>query len=100
MAKAKKTSKKEKKRLFIISTAILILLVLLVGSVYKDWQQILKNRKEEGELTKKYEQLLDNEIKLSAEITKLQDDEYLARYAKEKYMLSSSDDIIIKSHSK
>ena len=37
-----------------------------------------------------------NEIKLSAEITKLQDDEYLARYAKEKFMLSSDGDTIIK----
>ena len=97
MAKAKKTSRKEKKRLFLISTAILLLLSFLVGSVYKDWQQILQNRKEEVELTQKYEKLLDNEIKLSAEITKLQDDEYLARYAKEKYMLSSENDIIIQT---
>lgn len=98
MAKTKKTSKKEKKRLFIISTTILLLLCFLVGSVYKDWQQILKNRKEEVELSQKYEKLLDDEIKLSAEITKLQDDEYLARYAKEKYMLSSENDIIIQTN--
>lgn len=100
MAKSKKASRKEKKRLFIISLTILVLLCFLVGSVYKDWQQILGNRREEIELTKKYEELLDKEIKLSAEITKLHDDEYLARYAKEKYMLSSNDDIIIKSESK
>ena len=97
MAKAKKTSKKERKRLFLITTAILLLLSFLVGSVYKDWQQILKNRKEEVRLAKKYEQLLDDEIKLGAEITKLQDTEYLARYAKEKYMLSSENDIIIQT---
>lgn len=94
----KKTSKKEKKRLFLISTTILLLLSFLVGSVYKDWQQIMLNRKEEVELSLKYEELLDDEIKLSAEITKLQDDEYLARYAKEKYMLSSKDDIIIQTN--
>ena len=91
-----KTSKKEKKRLFLITTTILLLLFFLVVSVYSDWKQILKNRREEVELTQKYEQLLDNEIKLNAEITKLQDDEYLARYAKEKYMLSSEGDTIIK----
>lgn len=99
MAKqTKKTSKKEKKRLFLITTTILILLVLLVGSVYKDWQQILQNRKDEIELTQQYEKLLDDEIKLTAEITKLQDDEYLARYAKEKYMLSAEGDTIIKTN--
>jgi len=91
-----KTSKKERKRLFLITTAIITLLVFLVGSVYSDWQQILKNRRDEVELSLKYEQLLANELKLSAEITKLQDDEYLARYAKEKFMLSAKGDTIIK----
>ena len=101
MAKTvRKTSKKEKKRLFLISITIIILLVFLVGSVYSDWKQILENRKSEVELTQKYESLLENEVKLSAEITKLQDSEYLARYAKEKFMLSTEGDIIIKTESK
>lgn len=98
MAKVtKKTSKKEKKRLFLITVAIITLLSFLVASVYNDWKQILNNRKAEVELSQKYEKLLDDEMKLSAEITKLQDDEYLARYAKEKFMLSSEQDIIIKT---
>lgn len=92
----RKTSKKEKKRLFLISIAIVILLMILVGSVYGDWKKILKNRQIEAELTNKYNNLLDNEEKLNAEITKLQDDEYLARYAKEKYMMSAEGDTIIK----
>lgn len=91
-----RTSKKEKKRLFLITIAIITLLALLIGSVYSDWKQILKNRRTEVELIQKYEELLENELKLSAEITKLQDDEYLARYAKEKYMLSAEGDTIIK----
>ena len=94
--KRKKTSHKEKKRLVLITILIMGLLGVLIGTVYNDWQQILKNRKKELELTAKYEQLLDEETKLNAEITKLQDDEYLARYAKEKYMLSSEGDTIIK----
>lgn len=91
-----RTSKKEKKRLFLITIAIITLLSVLVGSVYSDWKQILKNRRTEVELTQKYEELLETELKLSAEIIKLQDDEYLARYAKEKYMLSAEGDTIIK----
>ena len=91
-----RTSKKERKRLFLITIAIISLLAILVGSVYSDWKQILKNRKIEIELAKQYNQLLENESKLSAEIIKLQDDEYLARYAKEKYMLSAEGDTIIK----
>jgi len=91
-----RTSKKEKKRLFLITSLILFLMFVLVGSVYNDWKMILNNRKTEAELEKKYELLLNNEEKLNAEITKLQDDEYLARYAKEKFMLSKEGDIIIK----
>ena len=91
-----KTSKKERKRLFLISSTIIILLALLIASVYGDWKQILKNRQEEIELSQTYEYLLDNEEKLSAEITKLQNNDYLARYAKEKYMMSAEGDTIIK----
>ena len=91
-----KKSKKEKKRLFLITVTIIGLLTLLVASVFKDWQQILKNRQLERELNNEYTSLLDDEERLNAEITKLQDDEYLARYAKEKYMLSSEGDTIIK----
>ncbi len=91
-------SKKERKRLFLITLTSIGLLTLLVGSVYNDWNQILQNRRLERELTQKYQALLDEETKLSAEITKLGDDEYLARYAKEKYMLSSEGDTIIKWH--
>jgi len=92
----KRTSKKEKKRLFLITMITFLLLSVLVWSVYGDWKQILKNRKKEVELSQKYENLLDDEERLNAEITKLQDDEYLQRYAKEKYMLSSEGDTIIK----
>lgn len=97
MARIKgKTSKKEKKRLIIITFSIIGLLTLLVLSVYSDWQLILQNRKEEKELTEKYEFLLDEEKRLSAETIKLEDDEYLARYAKDRFMLSKEGDLIIK----
>ena len=59
-------------------------------------KSLLENRKLEIELTNKYKSLLNDEIALNAEITKLQDNDYLARYAKEKYMLSTEGDTIIK----
>ncbi len=91
-----KKTKKERKRITLIISTIIILMSLLVGSVYKDWKQILINRKLENELNAKYAALLDEEEKLNAEFVKLEDDTYLARYAKEKYMLSSDGDTIIK----
>lgn len=91
-----KKTKRERFRLFLIATTMLLLVGILVCSVYRDWQQILANQKLESELNQKYEYLLDEEEKLNDEIAKLGDDSYLARYAKEKYMLSSEGDTIIK----
>lgn len=91
-----KKSKKEKKRLFLISTMIFLLLGILVSSVYKDWIQILDNKSKEVALNKEYEELLEKENELNSEITKLQDDAYLARYAKEKFMFSANGDTIIR----
>lgn len=93
--KARK-SRKERKRLFLISTAIIFLLALLVSSVYKDWIQILENKSKVVALNNQYEELLEEEVALSSEITKLQDNAYLARYAKEKFMFSAEGDTIIR----
>lgn len=96
MSKIKGKSKKERKRLFLISTAIVFLLVVLVSSVYKDWVKILDNKSKTVALNTEYEELLEKEQQLNSEITKLQDNAYLARYAKEKFMFSASGDTIIR----
>lgn len=91
-----KKSKKEKKRLFLITIMICFLLGILISSVYKDWVQILNNKSKEVALNSEYEELLEKESELNSEITKLQDDAYLARYAKEKFMFSANGDTIIR----
>lgn len=92
----RRKSKKERKRLFLITTVICLLMVFLVSSVYKDWVKILNNKSKEISLNNKYEELLEEENSLNSEITKLQDDAYLARYAKEKFMYSATGDTIIR----
>lgn len=92
----KKKSRKEKKRLVIISMTIVLLLTFLVSSVYKDWVQILNNKSLVIAKNQEYEELLEEEENLTSEITKLQDNAYLARYAKEKFMFSASGDTIIR----
>lgn len=91
-----KKTKKEKKRLIIISAIIMGLLVSLISSVAKDWGTILENKKNIQELSSKYDTLLSEEGKLKSEVIKLQDDDYVARYAKEKYLYSSDGEIIIR----
>ncbi|MDD5865231.1 MAG: septum formation initiator family protein [bacterium] len=89
-------TKKENKRLFFISFIIIGLVFLLGFTVYKDFIIISKNRNQTNKLTKEYEQLLDEKKLLTSQVTKMQDPEYLARYAKEKYLYSKEDEVIIR----
>lgn len=91
-----KKTKKEKKRLFIISSLIVILMVMLVQSVAKDWTEIMDNNKQIKQLREEYNELLAEEEKLESDVTKLQDSDYIARYAKEKFLYSEDGDMIIR----
>ncbi|MBE6155560.1 MAG: hypothetical protein E7164_02240 [Firmicutes bacterium] len=89
-------TRKEKKRLVFISVTIVVLLVSLFGSLYTDFMKIMQNKKETSLLTSEYENLLDEYASLSSEVTKMQDPNYVARYAKEKYLYSSEGELIIR----
>ncbi len=91
-----KKTKKEKKRLFVISTVIILLIISLVSSVAGDWTKIMENKSKITSLNKKYDTLLNDEEKLVSEVTKLQDDDYLLRYAKEKFLYSEDGEVIIR----
>lgn len=92
----KRITKKTKRRLTFLSSLILLLVVGIIASVFKDMCQVLKNKNEIAILTDKYNTLLHDEESLQSEITKLQDSEYVARYAREKYMYSLPNEVIIK----
>ena len=47
-------------------------------------------------LNAEYENLLSEEEKLESDVTKLQDSEYVMRYAKEKFMYSEDGDTILR----
>ncbi len=64
--------------------------------MYHDFMQIINNHKETIALTAEYERLLEEEKALTSEVTKMQDPNYLARYAKEKYLYSEDNEIIIR----
>ncbi len=91
-----KTSKKEKKRLLVISSLIIMLVTVLVISSFNDWKTILSNNNQVIALETQYEELIEAERSLESEVTKLKDPEYVARYAKEKYMYSSEGEVIIR----
>ena len=83
-------------RLFLISFLIVSLSAFLIKSVFSDWVQIMNNNKEIHSLNSQKKVLLDDEASLKAEVTKLENPEYVARYAREKYLYSMPDEIIIR----
>ena len=60
-----------------------------------DLIKIHNTKKEINELKTKYEKLLSEEDKLSDDVVKLQDSEYAAKYAREKYLYTKDGELII-----
>lgn len=94
--KNKKISKKTKRRLTFLSCVILFLVGVIIASVFNDLCQIISNKNQLVLLNQEYDDLLHDEESLQSEITKLQDSDYVARYAREKYLYSLPDEVIIK----
>lgn len=89
-------TKKDKRRLLILMAAFVPLLILFITNTTSYISIIYSNFKEKKELENKYHEILEEEELLKSEISKLQDEEYVARYAREKYLYSKDGEIIIK----
>ncbi|MCR5482963.1 MAG: septum formation initiator family protein [Bacilli bacterium] len=71
------------------------ILTMLGFSCFNIWTQIYQNEQKVHELNEKYERLVDQEYDLSGQVNKLQDPEYVAKYAREKYLYTSDGEKII-----
>ncbi len=88
-----------KRRIRIYLMIFIGLVFLLINSVYSDWRQILSNNKLKEELQTKYVNLLEEEKRLSSEVIKLQDKEYILLYAREKFGYSKDGELVIQIYS-
>lgn len=91
-----KVSKKAKRRMTLLITLVIAVVSLVVASVFNDWKQIIYNKKQTKELSSNYQNLLEQEASLEAEVTKFEDPDYIARYAREKYLYSLPGELIIR----
>lgn len=85
-----------RKRLFMLGFAIIGLFSLLIGTMFPTWTQIYKNKKETELLSAELDNLLEEEASLQSEVTKLEDPDYIARYAREKYLYSKQGELILR----
>ena len=92
----KGVTKKEKRRLTLIVLTFIGIITFMCINIFPDWLKIMANKKELTILETSYKELLDNEEALKAEVQKLQNPEYLERYAKEKFLYTKDREIIIR----
>lgn len=92
----RRATKKDKRRLIVLFVIFIPLLAVFVSNMFKYWSSIFTNIKEKSVLENEYMNKLEEEELLKSEIEKLQDEEYIARYAREKYLYSKDGEIILK----
>ena len=64
-------------------------------SCFNTWQKIYNNKKEKERLESVYTSLLNDEANLEDDVKKLQDPEYVAKYAREKYLYTKEGEYVI-----
>ncbi|MBQ9023668.1 MAG: septum formation initiator family protein [Bacilli bacterium] len=87
---------KIKRKIFFITIIFLAIGSILIKSIFETSIQIHEKRKEKKEFTSMLEKLKDKEEELNNTVTKLSNPDYVARYAREKYLYSKDGEIIIR----
>ena len=92
----KKKSKKAKYRLFILVPICLILLAAILTAIGSYWVKIMNKYQEKKELENEIVALKEKEEQLKVDVNRLEDPDYVARFAREKYMYSKDGEIILR----
>jgi len=87
---------KIKRKIFLVTIIFLGLGFVLIKSIFETSMQIYEKTKEKKKFTAMLEKLKDKEEELNKTVTKLQNPDYVARYAREKYLYSKDGEIIIR----
>lgn len=87
--------KKYRLRLLVYTLFLVVMIGGLVFTCFSTWEKIYENKKLKEELEVKYNALIEDEETLEGEVVKLQDPEYAAKYAREKFLYSKDGELII-----
>lgn len=99
MAKRKQKSiarKKARKRMLFLGLSSIIVILVMTFTIGKYWLEIINKYREKNELEKELVSLKEKEEKLKVDANKLQNPDYVARYAREKYLYSKDGEYILK----
>lgn len=93
---ARKKVKKNAKRIATFGLLSISLIVITVSAIFTILLDVVEKYKEKSMLQDKLIALEEEEEELENEVSKLEDPEYLARYAREKYFFSKDGELIIR----
>ncbi len=93
---AKKRKSKSVKRIFILGIGSLVVILGTTYTIGKYWLEIFDKYNEKKELKTKLSDLKEKEEALQVDANKLQDPDYIARFAREKYSYSKDGEIILR----
>lgn len=89
-------TKKTRRRVLFVFSLTAIVLIVVASSLVKIWFQIIDKNNEQKFLLKELSGLQGKEQNLKVEVEKLQDPDYVARYAREKYLYSKDGEFTIR----
>ena len=92
----RKVNKGAKRRMFLLFSIFVLLISYMSYTTITYWKEIMKNKREKKDLETKYSKLLSDKEVLETDVKKLQDPDYVAKYAREKYLYSKDGELIIK----
>lgn len=92
----KRKNKKAKFRILVFLPVCLVILGAIFVMIGNYWVEIYAKYQEKGVLEKEIIALKEKEEELKVEVDRLEDPDYVARFAREKYMYSKDGEIILR----
>lgn len=91
-----KKRKKMRRRIMFLWLGSLIIIIMTTFTIGKYWVEIYEKYQEKKHLEAELTKLKEKESILKVDAKKLQDPDYIARYAREKYLYSKDGEIILR----
>ena len=96
MAKRRKRKSKKARRTVLLGFTSVFIIIAMSFTIGKYWVDIFDKYQEKKDLERELSSLKEKEAQLRVDANKLQDPNYIARYAREKYYYSKDGEFIIK----
>lgn len=94
---ARNTSRvKAKRRMLFLGFSSILIIFVMTFTIGKYWVEIFDKYKEKKDLDQELTALKEKEEELRVDANKLQNPDYIARYAREKYQYSKDGEFILK----